>query len=203
MIMRRRLAWVLLWLAPLACSGSAAAEPASAEQVVRETATQTLEEIRRRSDEFNKDPAQLHVLVEQQLVPRFDVAMIARQVLGRHWSQANPEQRARFAAAFQKMLVRTYSSALLAFRNDAIEWLPASPADSDGDVTVKSIIRRENGPALSIHYRMHQVDNAWLVHDVTIDGISFVTNYRGAFNSEIRKYNLEMIIERLERKSAS
>lgn len=189
----------------LACQtgcGAVLAEPLPADQLVRETATQTLEEIRRRSDEFSKDPAQLHALVDTRLVPRFDVPMIVRQVLGRHWSQANPEQRARFASAFQRMLVRTYSSALLAFKDDVIEWQPAGQESGD-DVTVKSTIRRSNGQALSIHYRMHRVGDDWLVHDVSIDGISFVTNYRGVFNSEIRKYNLEMIIERLERKSAS
>jgi phospholipid transport system substrate-binding protein len=185
-----------VWCAPVL------ADALPADQLVRETATQTLEEIRRRSDEFDKEPAQLHALVEARLVPRFDMPMIARQVLGRHWSQANPEQRARFASAFQRMLVRTYSSALLAFKDDVIEWQPPSQESGD-DVTVKSTIKRSNGQALNIHYRMHKIEDDWLVHDVSIDGISFVTNYRGVFNSEIRKHNLEMIIERLERKSSS
>ena len=40
--------------------------------------------------------------------------------------------------------------------------------------------------------------NGWQMFDVTIDGISFVRNYRVEMASEIRQTSLDAVIERLE-----
>jgi phospholipid transport system substrate-binding protein len=178
------------------------AETPPADQVVRETATAAMAEIRQRSEELANDPASLYALVEQRLLPNFDINLISRQVLGRHWTQANPEQRARFIAAFQRMLIRTYAKALLTFKDGSFEWLPLSAEPDTTDATVRSTIT-QGDTRLSVQYKMRLVDERWLVYDITIDGVSLVTNYRGIFNSEIRRSNIQDVIDRLEQKAAS
>lgn len=173
------------------------------DQLVRDTANATLAEIRQRSDELSKNPEQLYALVEDRLVPHFDINLIARQVLGRYWTQATPEQRARFASAFRRSLIRTYAKALLAFKDNDLTWAPAVLSADGTEASVKSTVASSNGTALSVNYKMHRVDDKWLVNDITIDGVSLVTNYRGIFVNEVRKSNMEDVIDRLEKKVAS
>ncbi|HXG29907.1 MAG TPA: ABC transporter substrate-binding protein, partial [Nevskiales bacterium] len=121
---RHRLLAALL-AAPLAVL---AAVPATAavppDQVARETADMTLREIRARKEELQRDPNQLYALVEQKILPHFDFERISQLVLGQHWRAASPEQRERFSAAFQRMLVRSYSHALIEYDSERIEWAP-------------------------------------------------------------------------------
>ena len=51
---------------------------------------------------------------------------------------------------------------------------------------------------IPIDYRMHVIDGAWKVVDVSVDGISIVSTYRGSFASEIMNNGLDSLIAKLE-----
>ena len=44
-------------------------------------------------------------------------------------------------------------------------------------------------------------DNAWFVYDVSVAGISLVTNYREQFNQTVRQGGFEALLDLLENKS--
>lgn len=170
------------------------------DQVARETADMTLREIKSRKEELRSEPQKLYALVEQQILPHFDFERISQLVLGKHWKDANPEQRERFSRSFQRMLVRSYSHALIEYDSERIEWAPLRTVPGTTDVVVRSNVIRKGGPPIPINYNVHLKGQEWLVYDVTIDAISLVTNYRGTFANEIRKAGLDSLIARLEQK---
>jgi len=172
------------------------------DQVARETADMTLREIKARKEELRSDPQKLYALVEQQILPHFDFERISQLVLGKHWKDASPEQRERFRAAFQRMLIRSYSHALVEYDSERIEWAPLRMAPNSTDVVVRSNVVRKSGPPIPINYNIHLKNDEWLVYDVTIDAISLVTNYRGTFANEVRKNGIDSLIARLEQKQA-
>jgi phospholipid transport system substrate-binding protein len=199
---RHRLLAVML-AAPLALLAAAPVTAAvPPDQVARETADMTLRQIRARKEELRRDPNQLYALVEQQILPHFDFERISQLVLGQHWRTASPEQRERFRTAFQRMLVRSYSHALIEYDSERIEWAPLRLSAGATDVVVRSNVIRKGGPPIPINYSVHLKNDRWLVYDVTIDAISLVTNYRGTFAGEIRKNGLDALIARLEQKQA-
>lgn len=197
--MIRILASILLSLgmAGLAPAWAAVTPP---DQVARETADMTLSEIKARKSELRSDPQKLYALVEEKILPHFDFDRTSQLVLGKHWKEASPEQRERFSLAFQRMLVRSYSHALIEYDSERIEWAPLRMTPSDEEVVVRSNVVRKSGPPIPINYSVHLKNNRWLVYDVTIDAISLVTNYRGTFANEIRKNGLDSLIARLEQK---
>ena len=48
---------------------------------------------------------------------------------------------------------------------------------------------------MPINYSMYIKDGQWKVYDVTIDGVSLVTNYRTAFANEIKQGGLDKLLE--------
>ncbi len=172
------------------------------DQVARETADATLREIKARRQELSANPQKLYALVEQQLLPHFDFERMSQLVLGKYWRDANPEQRERFSTSFQRMLVRSYSHALIEYDSERIEWAPLRMPAGTTDVLVRSNVIRKGGPPIPINYNVHLKGGQWLVYDVTIDAISLVTNYRGTFSSEIRKGGIDSLIAKLEQKQA-
>jgi phospholipid transport system substrate-binding protein len=178
------------------------ARPEAPEEFVRGTAELVMGEIRDHADEYSSEPDRLYRLIEEQVVPRFDVAMVSQQVLGQYWGQATPGQRARFMAAFQFMLVRTYAHSLLAYKDDPFEWYPPRAAPGAEDVTVRSSIGLSDGSPMALNYRVRFKDGEWRVYDISIDGVSLIVNYRGMFTHEIRKNGLDALIGRMEMKNA-
>ncbi len=186
-------------IAALAAAADSLSPP---EQLVRDTAEQVMREVRMRAEELTRNPDSLYLLVEEQVVPRFDVAFTAQQVLGRHWNEATPAQRERFTAAFQSMLIRTYAHSLLAYKDEPFEWPPFRAAPGAQDVTVKSSLGSSGGQPMAVNYRVHLKDGEWRVYDISIDGVSLIVNYRGMFMHTIRKEGLEVLIERMQRRAA-
>lgn len=174
-----------------------------AEQIVQRIAEDVMQEVRFHGDAYERDPAELYLLVEHRLLPHFDMNRISRHVLGRYWEQATATQRERFMTAFQFLLVRQYAGALLSVRDDVFEWQDATLADEGRDALVRSSILRMEGPPLSVYYRLYRVNETWLLYDLAIDGISLTTNYRGMFIQELRRNGLDALILRLERKISS
>lgn len=196
----RLLVLLLLLASPLP---SMAAETASAEQVIQGTSKQIMSTIGPRKAELREDSAQLYALVEKIVLPHFDFDFISRLALGRAWQEASPENRQRFTQAFRKLLVRTYSNALLEYSGEQLTWLEAEPGNKPGRVTQRAQVKLTSGQVVPMNYRMHKTESGWKVYDITIDNISLVMNYRGTFAGEIRKNGLTSLIERLEAKNSA
>ena len=45
-------------------------------------------------------------------------------------------------------------------------------------------------------------NDTWKMFDVTVEGVSFVRNFRAELDSEIRETSLDAVIERLEAEAA-
>ncbi len=56
----------------------------------------------------------------------------------------------------------------------------------------------DDGTKVPVNYSMVNRDKGWLMFDVTIEGISYVRNYRTEINSEIQQTSLDAVIARLE-----
>lgn len=105
---------------------------------------------------------------------------------------------------FQTLLVRTYSNALTNYRDEVIEVNPLLPQSDPKTTTVKTVVTQGHGKEpVPIDYSMEKTDNGWKVFDVTVAGVSLVTNYRSTFNSQIKKGGINGLIESLAKKNKS
>jgi phospholipid transport system substrate-binding protein len=194
---------VLSGVLALLLLGAPLASPAAADDaqsIVRETTEKVLEALRSEGDTLKDDPKRLHAIIEQLILPHFDFRQMSQWVLGPHWRNASAEQRDAFVEQFEALLVRTYSSALVDYRNQRVNYLPARERSAD-EVTVRAIINQGGGPTIPIAYEMYRSDTGWKVYDVAIDGVSLVINYRSSFGHEIRRNGIDGLIQRLASKN--
>lgn len=194
---------VLSLMSGLVMLAAAAAAPAAnddAQSIVRETTHKVLEALRSDGDTLKDDPRRLHGIIEQLVLPHFDFRQMSQWVLGPHWRNASAAQRDAFVEQFEALLVRTYSRALVDYRNQKVDFLPVRERSAD-EVTVRAAIDQGGGPAIPIAYEMHRTEAGWKVYDVVIDGVSLVINYRSSFIQEIRRSGVDGLIQRLASKN--
>ncbi|HVT34575.1 MAG TPA: ABC transporter substrate-binding protein [Nevskiaceae bacterium] len=190
-----RLTFALLLFAPCVVALAIAAP----DQAIRDTNTQFLAQIDQHRDEFRRDRARFDRMVDQVVVPRFDIPYIGRLVLGREWKSASDAQRSRFLAAFKNSLVHEYAHALLDYGDGLQEqWHPLQAAPGAGDVTVHMDLSSPQAAPLQVGFAAHRVNDDWKVYDVTVNGISLAASFRAQFAVEIALYGLDGVIQRLE-----
>jgi len=157
--------------------------------------TEVLAVIRR--DAAADRPTDFALLVETKILPVFDFERMTRIALARNWGLASAEQQAALVTQFRTLLVRTYSSALSSYRDEAIEYKPLRLAAGETDVLVKSVVRRRGTEPLTIDYDMESTPAGWKVYDVKIAGVSMVLTYRETFAAAVRAGGIDGLIKSL------
>lgn len=148
------------------------------------------------------DTAKAAELIEVKIVPHFDFTRMARIAMARNWRSASPEQQKEIAAEFKTLLVRTYSTALVNYKEEKIDYKPLRAKPEDDEVTVRSEVRPSGGTQpVSIDYEMEKTPSGWKVYDVKVGGVSLVTTYRDTFASEIRERGIDGLIKSLAAKN--
>ncbi len=173
---------------------------AAPEDVVKNATAELQALIRENHAAYQADLGKFYAVVDEVVVPQFDVPFIARSVLARNWRTASESQRSRFAEAFKDMLIRSYANALLEY-HDSVEaqWKPTRMAPEAEDVVVHaSLLRKDGKPPVALAFAIHRSGDSWKIYDIIIENISLVQNFRGQFYSEIKRSGLDDVIARME-----
>ena len=148
------------------------------------------------------DTAKVVDLIEAKIVPHFNFTRMARIAMARNWRSATPDQQKEIAAEFKTLLVRTYSTALVNYKEQKIDYKPLRAKPEDDEVTVRSEVRPSGATQpVSIDYEMEKTPGGWKVYDVKVGGVSLVTTYRDTFASEVRERGIDGLIKSLAAKN--
>lgn len=151
-----------------------------------------------RKEELTNDRAALRELIDDILLPRFDRKYAAQLVLGRHWRTADSTQRERFINSFYNSLLGKYADGVLEFEPDRIEVLSYRGDPTKKRTMVRTIVTLNDGARVPVNYGMVLRDSGWLMFDITIEGVSYIRNYRTELDAEVRSSSLDAVIARFE-----
>ena len=140
-------------------------------------------------------------LVEKKVLPHFEFTRMTRLAVGPNWRQATPEQQKALVIEFRALLVQTYAATLTAYRNQVIDYRPLRMQPDDTEAVVKSLINQSGGKPVTVDYKMEKTPAGWKVYDVVVADLSLVQNYRGSFETEVRKGGIDGLIKALTEKN--
>ena len=198
-----------LFAALLACasfflSPGALAQQMAPDALVKSVTDEVLDIIRKDKDIKAGSTKRAIELVEQKVLPHFNFARMTALAVGKDWRQATPEQQKVLTEEFRDLLVRTYSNALIAYKNESVDYRPFKMQPGETDVTVRTQIHQAGArQPITLDYSLEKNGSAWKVYDVVVAGVSLVTNYRSSFATEIRNGGIDGLIKTLKAKNAS
>lgn len=203
--MKARIDWrrPALFIAALCFATLSAANPGPPDAVIEGAVAELSDKMRGRKEELAENRDELYALINNILLPRFDRKLAAQLVLAKHWRTASEEQRDRFIDAFYNSLLRKYADGLLEFDEDRIEVLEFRGDTSAKRALVKTNVTLDDGTQVPVHYDLVNRGDRWLIFNVKVEGVSYVSNFRTEIDSEIRASSLQDVIDRLESEDGS
>lgn len=142
-------------------------------------------------------------LVDKKVLPHFNFQHMTALAVGKDWKKASAQQQQQLTAEFRTLLVRTYSNALTGYKNQKIVYKPFKMNAGDVDVLVRTEVLQPGSKAVQLDYNLEKLESGWKVYDVTVAGISLVTNYRDQFAQEVRNGGIDGLIATLVAKNKS
>ncbi|MCP5269439.1 MAG: ABC transporter substrate-binding protein [Zoogloeaceae bacterium] len=185
----------------LLLSGNVFASDESPDVLVKRVTEEVLSIVRTDKDIQSGDSRKAVQLVETKVLPNFNFMRMTSLAVGKDWRKATPEQKKRLSDEFRTLLVRTYSNALTAYKDQRVVFKPFKMEPTETDVMVRTEVRQPGQPAVQIDYALEKDEKSWKVYDVVVAGISLVTNYRDSFAQEIRAGGIDGLIATIAAKN--
>jgi phospholipid transport system substrate-binding protein len=187
----------------LAASQGVRAEVTAPDVLIKNTAQEVLAIVKQDKGIQSGDKKKILELVDAKVLPHFDFERMTRQAVGRGWRKATPEQQKALVTEFRNLLVRTYTNAFTRFHDQTVEVKPLKMSAGADEVTVKTLIVKQGTEPDSVDYEMEKTAEGWKVFDLTVDGASLVTTYRGTFSDQVQQAGIDGLIKMLVDKNAA
>ena len=176
----------------------------SPDKLVDETMQEVIDIIKEDEAIKSGDSERMLALVETRIIPHFDFTRMTRLAMGKNWRSADEAQQAVLVEEFRTLLVRTYSNTLTSYSDETISVTPIADIGEATEAMVRTqVIQRQGRQPVPIDYNMEKQASGWKVYDVTVAGVSLVTNYRSSFDSQIRRGGVDGLIKTLTSKNDS
>ena len=190
---------IVLTFATLLASAVLAQE--APDVLVKQVTEEVLEIVGKDKDIQNGNAKKAIDLVDAKVIPHFNFKHMTALAVGKDWRKASPQQQEQLAAEFKTLLVRTYSNALTSYKNQKVVYKPFKMNAGDADVLVRTEVQQPGNKPVQLDYSLEKLDAGWKVYDVSVAGISLVTNYREQFGQEVRNGGIDGLIKAIAAKN--
>lgn len=170
------------------------------DEIVKMVITDVLETLNKHP-EIKTDSKKLNALIEEKIVPHINFRRMTALAVGKDWRKTTEEQKLHLTKGFGNLLIKTYSNALAGYGDEKMVFKPLKMKPDDNEVNVRIEIHQAGNKPINFDTYLEKKDNAWFVYDVSVAGISLVTNYREQFNQTVRQGGFEALLDLLENKS--
>ena len=130
----------------------------------------------------------------------FDLQSISQFVLGRHWRNATPEQRAEWQEVLKGYVSGIYARQFSSYRGQEFEVLQERKID--GGSVVQTRIQQPDGEPINVDFRVQQTDDGMKIVDVLVANVSLIVTKRSEFDSVIQREGVDGLMRRLKQVSA-
>lgn len=182
---------------------SAASAQEAPDALVRQVTEEVLDIIRKDKDIQNGNMHKVIDLIDKKVLPNFNFSHMTALAVGKDWKKASAAQQGQLTTEFRTLLVRTYANALASYKNQKVVYKPFKMAAGDTDALVRTEVAQPGSKPVQLDYSLEKMDAGWKVYDVTVAGISLVTNYREQFAQEVRSGGIEGLLASISAKNKS
>jgi phospholipid transport system substrate-binding protein len=198
--------FVLLSCMTMLCLASGArADMPDPDVLIKNTVHEVLDVVRSDKELRSGNQKKMLELVDAKVLPHFNFEHMTKLAVGKSWRTATPEQKKALMSEFRILLVRTYTKAFTSYRDQVVEIKPFKLDPAATEVTVKTAIVKPGSsqqPVL-VDYDMEKMPDGWKVYDLTVEGVSLVTSYRGTFADQIQQVGIDGLIKTLADKNST
>ncbi|MGO8754445.1 MAG: phospholipid-binding protein MlaC [Gallionellaceae bacterium] len=187
----------LFGLLLLTVSFAAGADTLGPDALIRSTVDEVLAVVKQDKDIQAGNQKKILDLVDAKVLPHFDFERMTRLAVARSWRSATAEQKQQLVTEFRTLLVRTYTSAFTRFKDQSVEIKPLRMQPGDDEVTVRTLIVKSGSQPISVDYEMEKTADGWKAFDLSVEGASLVTTYRGTFAEQIQQGGIDGLIKTL------
>jgi len=160
---------------------------------IKQTVDEVIKVLQAPDMEMDKRRDMVRIIVR----PRFDYRAMSQVILATNWRKASEQQQERFIYLFRDLLEHTYFSAMDSYTGETVRM---GREKVDGNRAVVQTYLAGTSKEVPVNYSMRLKNEDWFAYDVSVDGVSLVSNYRTSFRNLVREKGMDGLLQELEKK---
>ena len=134
-------------------------------------------------------------LVLNVVADMFDFSEMARSSLGPSWNSLTPEEQEKFIGLFRKLIEERYIGKVDSYNNQKVIYIKER---IKGDMAIIYTAIVDKDLEIPIDYKLKEDRGKWLIHDLKIENVSLIANYRRDFDSIMRKEQFPGLVAKIK-----
>ena len=135
------------------------------------------------------------------IVENFNIPLISKVILGRHWKTISKEEKDKFINLFNQLTITTYVSRFDSYKNQNFKNISLQKLKKNRYL-IKTEFVRPKEKSVSFDYIVQKDKNGekWRIISVIAEGVNDLSLKRAEYASIIKKYGFDGLIAKLEQK---
>jgi phospholipid transport system substrate-binding protein len=128
---------------------------------------------------------------------RFDFRAMSQRTLATNWRKASKEEQQHFVQLFSELIQESYIGRIEAYTNETVKY--PGEKTTDKRAVVDTLIQTSSAE-IPVSYRLYLKNGQWLVYDVTVEGVSLISNYRTSYQEIVKNEGFSGLLARMQEK---
>ena len=121
------------------------------------------------------------------LAHNFNVPLIGKWVMGRHWRAANDVEKDEYMHLFEDLIVITYIDRFDQYSGEKINVVNTIMTPGKDSIVYSELVRPQGDGVIRVDWRVRQNGDIYKIVDVYVEGISMGQTQRSEFASVIKQ----------------
>lgn len=131
------------------------------------------------------------------IATRFDFRAMSQRTLATNWRKASKDEQQHFVQLFSELIQESYIGRIEAYTNETVKY-PGEKTTKNRAVVDTLILT--SSTEIPVSYRLYLKDGQWLVYDVTVEGVSLISNYRTSYQEIVKNEGFAGLLARMQEK---
>lgn len=137
--------------------------------------------------------------ISPTVVASFNLGIMAKATVGRHWSRLDAQQQSRLVEAFTRMTLVLYAARFDDYAGERFETV--GETQTARATLVRTRLVKANGDTIRLDYLLRQYDGQWRIIDVLTKGsYSELATRRSEYTSVLQREGFDSLIRKLDTK---
>ena len=134
-------------------------------------------------------------LVLNVVADMFDFSEMSRSSLGPNWNSLTAEEQEKFIGLFRKLIEERYIGKVDSYNNQKVIYIKER---IKGDMAIIYTAIVDKDLEIPIDYKLKEDRGKWLIHDLKIENVSLIANYRRDFDAIMRKGQFPGLVAKIQ-----
>ena len=154
------------------------------------------------NNELIRNHEKMSAYVDSQIIPHFDVALMARKIVGEQaWDKASSDEKSNLSLELKLFYEHLFAKTLAEYTDQTVKISSFIFNANKDEAIVKGEMLEKAEENSSLSFRLKANAAEWKIANITVGGVDLISTYQSNFKSIVNEGGVAKLADELHKKN--